>query len=91
MTSLIKVEGLFSSYIVTHFDIVNSESLVKVIIKILIIKKYEGSRNKQQMSRGNMPQGQPRENEVTFEKNGVKTCMYVCDLTNVKLIVFYSV
>ena len=27
-TSLIKVEGLFSSYIVTHFDIVNSESLV---------------------------------------------------------------
>ena len=25
---LIKVEGLFSSYIVTHFDIVNSESLV---------------------------------------------------------------
>jgi len=43
------------------------------------------------MSRGNMPQGQPRENEVTFEKNGVKTCMYVCDLTNVKLIVFYSV
>ena len=27
-TSLIKVEGLFSPYIVTHFDIVNSESLV---------------------------------------------------------------
>ena len=27
-TSLIKVEGLFSSYIVTHFDIVNSQSLV---------------------------------------------------------------
>jgi hypothetical protein len=51
----------------------------------------EGSRNKQQMSRGNMPQGQPRENEVTFKKNGDKACMYVCDLTNVKLIVFYSV
>ena len=29
-----------------------------------------------------MPQGQPRENEVTFKKNGDKTCMYVCDLTN---------
>ena len=28
LVSLIKVEGLFSSYIVTHFDIVNSESLV---------------------------------------------------------------
>ena len=27
-TSLIKVEGLFASYIVTHFDIVNSQSLV---------------------------------------------------------------
>jgi hypothetical protein len=26
LVSLIKVEGLFSSYIVTHFDIVNSES-----------------------------------------------------------------
>ena len=34
-----------------------------------------------------MPQGQPRENEVTFKKNGDKACMYVCDLTNVKLIV----
>ena len=28
LVSLIKVEGLFSPYIVTHFDIVNSESLV---------------------------------------------------------------
>ena len=28
LVSLIKVEGLFASYIVTHFDIVNSESLV---------------------------------------------------------------
>jgi len=28
---------------------------------------------------------------VTFVANGDKTCMYVCDLTNVKLIVFYSV
>ena len=27
-SSLIKVEGLFSPYIVTHFHIVNSESLV---------------------------------------------------------------
>jgi hypothetical protein len=38
-----------------------------------------------------MPQGQPRGNEVTFVANCDKTCMYVCDLTNVKLIVFYSV
>ena len=29
LVSLIKVEGLFSPYIVTHFDIVNSESLVQ--------------------------------------------------------------
>ena len=28
LVSLIKVEGLFSPYIVTNFDIVNSESLV---------------------------------------------------------------
>jgi len=28
LVSLIKVEGLFSQYIVTHFDIVHSESLV---------------------------------------------------------------
>ena len=35
-TSLIKVEGLFVSYIVTHFDIVNSESLVQRYIQLFL-------------------------------------------------------
>ena len=51
----------------------------------------EGSRNKEQVTPATMLQGQPRGYEVTFVANDDKTCMYVCDLTNVKLIVFYSV
>ena len=36
LVSLIKVEGLFSPYIVTHFDIVNSESLVQRYIQLFL-------------------------------------------------------
>ena len=35
LVSLIKVEGLFSPYIVTHFDIVHSESLVLRYIQLV--------------------------------------------------------
>ena len=36
LVSLIKVEGLFVSYIVTHFHIVNSESLVQRYIQLFL-------------------------------------------------------
>ena len=35
LVSLIKVEGLFSPYIVTNFDIVNSESLVQRYLQLV--------------------------------------------------------